>query len=389
VYKLSLENTLKSFIQCESITPNAKQALDFIEKILSESDFYIKRLTFNSEDTYPVDNLYASFGKGSPHLCFAGHVDVVPYGDISQWSCVPFEGETKNGRIYGRGAEDMKGSIIAWIFAMLEHIKDKKNFKGTISILLTGDEEGLAINGTTKVLEWLKNNNINIDSCIVGEPTNIKAVGDTIKVGRRGSLSCELKVNGEQGHVAYPDKASSPIPVLIKLLDKLINTPIDSGNDNFIASNLEVTSIDIGNEAMNIIPSEAQAVFNIRYNNLWDETSLFSWLYDKLNDVSLDSFKDINWNLTIKSSANSFLTKEGKFSSLILDSIFKITGLKANISTGGGTSDARFISQYCPVVEFGLVGRTMHQVDENISLDELKQLKSIYQHSIVNYFENF
>ena len=389
MYKLSLENTLKSFIQCESITPNAKQALDFVEEILSESDFYIKRLTFNSENTYPVDNLYASFGKGSPHLCFAGHVDVVPYGDISQWSYLPFGGETKNGRIYGRGAEDMKGSIIAWIFAMLEHIKDKKNFKGTISILLTGDEEGLAINGTSKVLEWLKNNNINIDSCIVGEPTNVKALGDTIKVGRRGSLSCELKVNGEQGHVAYPDKASNPIPVLIKLLDKLINTPIDSGNDNFIASNLEVTSIDIGNEAMNIIPSEARAVFNIRYNNLWDEASLFSWLNEKLKDVSLDSFKDINWNLIIKSSANSFLTKEGKFSSLILDSIFKITGLKANISTDGGTSDARFISQYCSVVEFGLVGRTMHQVDENISLDELKQLQSIYQHSIANYFENF
>ena len=389
MYKLSLENTLKSFIQCESITPNAKQALDFVEEILCESDFYIKRLTFNSKNTYPVDNLYASFGKGSPHLCFAGHVDVVPYGDISQWSYLPFGGETKNGRIYGRGAEDMKGSIIAWIFAMLEHIKDKKNFKGTISILLTGDEEGLAINGTSKVLEWLKNNNINIDSCIVGEPTNVKVLGDTIKVGRRGSLSCELKVNGEQGHVAYPDKASNPIPVLIKLLDKLINTPIDSGNDNFIASNLEVTSIDIGNEAMNIIPSEARAVFNIRYNNLWDEASLFSWLNEKLKDVSLDSFKDINWNLIIKSSANSFLTKEGKFSSLILDSIFKITGLKANISTDGGTSDARFISQYCSVVEFGLVGRTMHQVDENISLDELKQLQSIYQHSIANYFENF
>ena len=202
-------------------------------------------------------------------------------------------------------------------------------------------------------------------------------------------MLCELKVNGEQGHDAYPDKASNPIPVLIKLLDKLINTPIDSGNDNFIASNLEVTSIDIGNEAMNIIPSEARAVFNIRYNNLWDEASLFSWLNEKLKDVSLDSFKDINWNLIIKSSANSFLTKEGKFSSLILDSIFKITGLKANISTDGGTSDARFISQYCPVVEFGLVGRTMHQVDENISLDELKQLQSIYQHSIANYFENF
>jgi len=386
---LSLENTLKSFIQCESITPNAIQALDFIEKILSKNNFYTKKLNFVSEGTYPVDNLYASFGTGSPHLCFAGHVDVVPYGDISQWTCSPFAGEIKNGKIYGRGVEDMKGSIIAWIFAMLEYINTKKDFKGTISILLTGDEEGLAINGTSKVLEWLKSNSINIDSCIVGEPTNSEKIGDTIKVGRRGSLSCELKVHGQQGHVAYPHKASNPIPVLVKFLDKLINIPIDNGNDNFIASNLEITSIDIGNQAMNIIPADAQAIFNIRYNNLWDEKLLFSWIQKQLNDVTLDFSKDITWDLIIKSSANSFLTKEGNFSSLMLDSIFKITGLKANLSTGGGTSDARFISKYCPVVEFGLVGKTMHQVDENILINDLNQLKSIYKHSIVNYFKNF
>lgn len=369
----------RALIRCPSVTPADEGALDVLQKALTGLGFRCTRLPF--ED---IDNLYAEIGEGRPHLCFAGHTDVVPPGDVDEWTSPPFDAAVKDGKLWGRGASDMKGAIAAFVAAASRALKDGK-VKGKLSFLITGDEEAKGVNGTVKVLQWLNDQKINIDHCLVGEPSNPDAMGDMIKVGRRGSINCWLTITGKQGHVAYPHRASNPIPALMRKLLHLSETPLDEGYERFQPSSLQVTDIHIGNPAHNVIPGKASARFNIRFNPSWTGLSIQDWLRAQLDPIA----KEINaaYQLDCVVSGEAFLTTDTQFLGLLSSCIEEKTGRKPEYSTSGGTSDARFIKDYAPVAEFGLVGATMHQVDEHVDVGDIDLLADIYAAIIARYFE--
>jgi succinyl-diaminopimelate desuccinylase len=372
---------LQELIRCKSVTPEEGGALAHLEKLLTAHGFVCHRLKFSAPDTPDVDNLYARWGTTAPHLCFAGHTDVVPAGDAGAWSGDPFGGIIKDGFIYGRGAADMKGSIAAFAAAALEFVRVNKP-AGSISFLLTGDEEGPAVNGTKKVLEWLDQRGEKIDFCIVGEPTSRETLGDMVKIGRRGTLTGEITVPGVQGHVAYPQLADNPIPKLLTLLKTLDGLELDKGTAHFQPSNLEIITIDVGNPADNVIPASARATFNVRFNDQHTGASLEKKLRAALSSCGLP------YRLTVRAGGESFYTPPGKYSEMLQKSIRKITGLTPELSTAGGTSDARFIKQYCPVIEFGIVGRTAHKTDECVAVRDVTALAAIYGEILKAYYSS-
>lgn len=345
----------------------------------------MERVTFQDEDTPDVENLFASIGSGAPHFVFAGHTDVVPAGAESDWQHGPFEGNVEGGVLYGRGAVDMKGGIASFAAAALDFVNSQgPGFGGTLSFLITGDEEGPAVNGTVKLLEWADAQGHEFDACIVGEPTNPNILGDAIKVGRRGSLSGIVTVTGVQGHAAYPHLAENPIPGLTRLMTALNELKLDEGNERFQPSNLEIVTVDVGNPAFNVIPARAECRFNIRYNDTWTLDSLKTRILETLEAVGLGTLKlDVAFR---RDASESFLTKDETLIAALSNAISEETGRTPELSTGGGTSDARFIKNYCPVVEFGLVGQTMHKVDECVPVDDLDRLAAIYRRFLTSYF---
>jgi succinyl-diaminopimelate desuccinylase len=353
--------------------------------VLKGAGFEAHRVTFAEPGTAPVENLYARIGSEKPHLCFAGHTDVVPPGDEATWSHPPFAGEIADGTLYGRGAVDMKGAVACMVAASLEHLAARHGkTKGSISFLITGDEEGIAVNGTIKLLTWATERGERFDHCILGEPSNAAAIGDTIKVGRRGSLNGMLVITGKQGHVAYPQLADNPVRGLVTLMSALMATPLDHGSAHFDASNLEFTSIDIGNTVVNLIPGEARARFNIRFNDCHSRTSLKTLIEHRAREAAGERVKwRIDWE---PSNADVFFTGPSPFLELVVAAIKEVTGAEPKLSTTGGTSDARFIKDYCPVLEFGLVGATMHQVDERTAVADLAKLTAVYRTILERYF---
>ena len=374
---------LQDLVRCPSVTPQEGGALQLLRRVLGDAGFDVDIVRFAAPNTPDVDNLFAKIGSGAPHFAFAGHADVVPPGDADKWRFDPFAGEIADGKIWGRGTADMKGGVAAFATAALSFLKKHGTPKGTISFLITGDEEGPAINGTVKLLEWAKAHGEVFDHCIVGEPTNPNALGDMIKIGRRGSLTGRLTVHGKQGHVGYPHLAENPIPAMLRLLGALKAKPLDNGTSHFDASNLEVTTVDTGNPATNVIPGEVRAVFNIRFNDLWTPESLAA----ELSALCATVADGARYTLTFEpTNAVAFLTTPGDFTTLVATAVQEVTGRTPQLSTTGGTSDARFIQNYCPVVEFGLVGQTMHQVDEHVAVSDVEQLSLIYERILEKYF---
>ena len=382
INQVEAQNILQDFLRIESVTPDAKKSFDFLEKLFKKYNFEIHRVKFGSADTIEVENMFAIIGSGGPHLNFAGHVDVVPPGELNSWKHPPFSGHIEDGIIYARGAEDMKGAVIASIVAGINYY-ERMDSKGTLSYMLTGDEEGVAINGTKPLIKWVNDQGIKINDCIVTEPTNKELIGDNIKIGRRGSLSCDLRIIGKQGHVAYPEKANNPITHAIKALSK-ITGQLDEGSEHFLPTNIEITSIDVNNPTHNIIPELVHVSLNVRFNDSWNEISLIEYIKNRLSSA-LDE-AEITFDLRKISLADVYYTGSGKLTDLLQKAIFNKTNIDAKLSTFGGTSDGRFIAKYCPVVEFGLVGRTMHQVDEKIRIDDFFLLTEIYIEFIDNYF---
>ncbi|MCC6983528.1 MAG: succinyl-diaminopimelate desuccinylase [Bauldia sp.] len=364
----------QALIRCRSVTPEEGGALAYLEALLAGAGFSVERPMFADPATYAVENLFATIGSGGPHFVFAGHTDVVPAGDEAGWTHPPFAGEIANGRLYGRGAVDMKGSVAAFAAAALDFLRGGGLRRGTLSFLITGDEEGQAVNGTARLLRWAADRGHRFDACVVGEPTSVQALGDAIKVGRRGSLSGTIEVTGKQGHVAYPERADNPVPRLVKLLAALTAEKLDAGSERFQPSNLEVVSVDVGNAAFNVIPARATAKFNIRFNDRWTYPTLTRWVEARLDGAGAGAYRLTYEPMT----SDAFLTQSDTVIGAISAAIRSVTGKTPALSTGGGTSDARFIKDYCPVVEFGPVGTTMHQVDENIPVEELRALTRIY-----------
>ena len=384
---------LAALIRCPSVTPAEGGALSSLEAMLKPLGFAIERPVFREDGTPDVENLYARRSGNGPHLMFAGHTDVVPVGDEAAWTHPPFSAAIANGEMYGRGAVDMKGGIACFIAALARHIAQKGAPKGSVSLLITGDEEGPSINGTIKLLEWAAAKGESWDASIVGEPTNPDQLGDMIKIGRRGSLSGTVTVSGRQGHVAYPHLADNPVRGLITLTDALLNPVFDKGTRDFQPTNLEVTSIDVGNPATNVIPAKASATFNIRFNDTWDAETVQAEIHNRLDTASgrkkyrKGRKEPIEFELVWKDRpSHVFLTRDDKLIETLSGSVAAVTGRKPQLSTSGGTSDARFIKDYCPVVEFGLVGKTMHMVDERVALDDLETLTVIYQRFIEDWF---
>jgi succinyl-diaminopimelate desuccinylase len=376
----------RALVQCPSVTPAEGGALTLLEGLLRSAGFSVERPVFSEDGTPAIDNLYARIGQGSPCLVFAGHTDVVPPGTTEAWTHPPFGATVVDGRLYGRGAEDMKGGVAASVAAVLAHLEQHGPPKqGSIAFLITGDEEGPAINGTVKLLAWAKARGEPMDHCILGEPTNVDFVGDMIKIGRRGSLTGHLTVHGKQGHVAYPERAENPVHGMTRLLTGLLASPLDSGTKHFAPSNLEVTTVDVGNPTSNVVPNEAKATFNIRFNDTWDPQSLEAEIRRRLEIAAGGT---VRHTATFgKTNAVAFVTEPGAFVTLVAEAVSAVTGLTPKLSTTGGTSDARFIKDYCPVIEFGLVGRTMHQIDENIGLADLDLLTRVYARVIEQYFK--
>ena len=375
---------LQSLIRCASITPHEGGALDYLEQLFTKSGFTCHRLKFSDKNTPDVDNLFARFGTSAPHLCFAGHTDVVPPGDEQIWKHPPFSATIDDSKIYGRGACDMKGAVAAFAAAALDYVAAHKSKPGSISFLITGDEEGPAVNGTVKVLKWMKEHGHTPDHCIVGEPTCPDILGDTIKIGRRGSLSFVVDVQGKQGHVAYPLKADNPVPKLARFVDRISQIEIDGGNAHFDTSTLAITSFDVGNPATNVIPARATAKFNIRYNTLHTPVRL-----NALINLHADAVKaELGgiWNVIAYEGADVFMTEPGPFVKLVQDAVHAETGITPKLSTSGGTSDARFVKDYCPVLELGPLNTSMHQTDEHIGVEELKAMTRIYRRVIESYF---
>ncbi len=375
----------RDLVRCRSITPENGGALDYLQALLTAVGFSVRRVTFAEPSAAPVENLYARIGSERPNLMFAGHTDVVPPGDEAAWRHAPFAGDVAGGVLFGRGAVDMKGGIACFVAAAFDHLAAHggRPKKGSISLLITGDEEGAAVNGTIKLLPWAAARGESFDHCILGEPSNVEVIGDTIKAGRRGSLSGTLVVNGRQGHVAYPERADNPIRGLVTLIAAL-QGPLDEGSAHFDPSHLEFTSVDVGNPTVNLIPGEARARFNIRYNDRHSQTALKTLIERRANAAADGHIHHtFEWQ---PSNADVFLTKPGPFTELAAAAIAEVTGHTPKLSTSGGTSDARFIKNYCPVLEFGLVGETMHQVDERVPVADLVALTAIYRRVIERYF---
>src|SRR5665647_2716331 len=375
----------RDLLRCPSVTPAEGGALAFLEGVLKQAGFTVHRMTFSEPGAADVENLYARIGSTAPHLSFAGHTDVVPPGDEKAWTHPPFAGAVDNGQLFGRGAVDMKGGIACAVAAILDHLAANGGKpKGSISFLITGDEEGIAVNGTPKLLAWAAARGEKFDHCLLGEPSNVEELGDTIKIGRRGSLNGHLIVSGKQGHVAYPDRADNPVRGLVALIAALQAEPLDSGSAQFSASHLEFTSVDVGNKTVNLIPGEARARFNIRFNDCHTLDSLKALIEARAAKAAGGKIKfAFVWE---PSNAGVFVTKPGPFTELVTQAIAEVTGRKPVLSTTGGTSDARFITQFCPVVEFGLVGQTMHQVNERVAIADLRALTVIYRKIIDKYF---
>jgi succinyl-diaminopimelate desuccinylase len=373
----------RDLLRCPSVTPAEGGALAYLEGVLKGAGFAVHRVVFTEPGTAPVENLYARIGAQAPHLVFAGHTDVVPPGEEAAWKHPPFAGEVADGMLYGRGAVDMKGGIACAVAAALDHLGARGGQpKGSISFLITGDEEGIAVNGTVKLLKWAAERGEKFDHCILAEPSNAAAIGDAIKIGRRGSLNGTLVVLGKQGHVAYPQLAENPVRGLVTLMSALM-TPLDRGSQHFEPSNLEFTSIDIGNRVVNLIPAEARARFNLRYNDHHSQKSVKTLI----ERHAADAAQRIRWRIEWEpSNADVFITAAGPFTDLMVAAIAEVTGRRPNLATGGGTSDARFIKDYCPVLEFGLLGQTMHQTDERTAVADLTTLTAIYRRALDRYF---
>jgi succinyl-diaminopimelate desuccinylase len=374
----------QALIRCPSVTPRDEGALGVLEEALKPLGFACTRLTFG-EGEARVENLYARFGAGAPNFCFAGHTDVVPPGDLKQWRHAPFAAEIDNGVLYGRGAADMKSAIAAFA-AAVSRVLAKGKPNGSIALLITGDEEGEAVNGTKRVLDWLHEKGERLDHCLVGEPTSVAAVGDTLKIGRRGSLNAVATVKGVQGHVAYPAKARNPIPALAEFVARLSALKLDTGTDEFEPSTLSFTSVDVGNGAVNVIPAEARAAFNIRFNDKHTPETLQTLLNGQAFAVSSATGCEIELGFSV--SGVAFVTKPGPFTDLLVKATQAVTGRAPRFSTSGGTSDARFIKDHCPVAELGLAGTTMHQVDECVPVADIGKLADIYEAVLHAYFSH-
>jgi succinyl-diaminopimelate desuccinylase len=368
-------------VRCPSVTPAAAAVLDLLSDRLKVLGFSIHRVPFQAEGTERVDNLFARLGEDGPHLAFAGHVDVVPPGDSQAWQHGPFAGEIVDGVLYGRGAADMKSGVACFVAAVAGYLAEHgRPRQGSISLVLTGDEEGPSVNGTAPLLRWMDEHGHRPDACLVGEPTSVARNGDMMKVGRRGSAIGRLVVEGRQGHTAYPHRADNPAHRIVHMLERILAEPIDGGTEFFEPSNLQVTSIDIGNPSSNVIPAEATARFNIRYNDLQDRDRLEAWLRRHCDAVGGA------YRLELVSSGDAFLTAPGMFTELVSGAVESCMGARPEPSTSGGTSDARFVKNYCPVVELGLVGQTMHQVDERVSVADIRSLTRCYQTILERWF---
>jgi succinyl-diaminopimelate desuccinylase len=374
----------QALIRCRSVTPDEGGALELLEQVLRPAGFVCHRLVFSEPGTPDVDNLYARIGDGAPNLCFAGHTDVVPPGDEARWRHPPFEGVIEDGLLCGRGAVDMKGAIACFVAAAMQHLAGRAPRRGSISLLITGDEEGPSINGTTKVLGWLNERGERLDACVVGEPSNPVALGDEIKIGRRGSLNGWLTITGKQGHVAYPHLAANPITGLIAALAALTADRLDEGTEHFARSNLEVTTVDVGNATVNIIPTEAKARFNVRYNDLHTAETLVARIGAHV-EAALGGRPDISHELKFARTGDAFLTRPGPLVETLSEAVAAVTGRTPALTTSGGTSDARFIKDHCPVIELGLVNATIHQIDEHVTLDDLEALTRIYRRFLDRY----
>ena len=373
----------RDLVRCPSVTPEDAGALGVLEAALKAVSFETHRILFTESGTPDVDNLFATIGSGAPHLVYAGHTDVVPTGDVSRWTHDPFAAEIADGVLYGRGASDMKGGIAAFVAASIDYVKKHGAPKGALSFLITGDEEGPSINGTVKMLDWAMARGEKFDHAIVGEPTNVDKLGDTIKIGRRGSLNGRIRVIGKQGHVAYPHRADNPAPAMARIVSALTSHELDRGTAHFDPTNLEVTSIDIGNPAVNVIPGEARVQFNIRFNDLWSLETLQARIREVVTQAAGDAKVELEF---LPSNAVSFLTQPGDFTDLVSNAVKDVTGVTPELSTSGGTSDARFITRFCPVVEFGLTNETIHAVDENARVADIDALTAVYARIIERYF---
>ena len=376
----------QALVACESVTPAEGGALDYLQGVLGSAGFECTRLPFKLDDGPEVDNLFARFGTGEPHICFAGHTDVVPVGDSGAWTHAPFGAKIVDGVMYGRGTSDMKGGIAAFVAAACAAV-DAGDVPGSLSFLITGDEEGPAVNGTKPVLAWMADNGHTPDHCLVGEPTNPDALGDAMKIGRRGSLNITIQVRGQQGHVAYQHLANNALAGLIRVLADLQGRVLDEGTEHFLPSNLEVTNVDVGNTAVNIIPARATGRLNIRYNDLHTEASLRA-LVDGWVSEALDG-SGLTHDIAYKCSGDAFRTDPGELTGALSAAVEHISGRQPKLSTSGGTSDARFIKDYCPVIEYGLTNGTIHQVDECARVDDICDLAQTYRAFLANYFEAF
>ncbi len=375
----------EALIRCPSVTPAEAGALALLEVVLSAAGFACHRMTFTEPGTPDVDNLYARRGTGGRNLCFAGHTDVVPPGDLAAWTSPPFEPVIRDGNLYGRGAVDMKGAVACFVSAALLAIERAEiGDDNSISLLITGDEEGPSINGTAKVLAWLAERGERLDACLVGEPSNPVALGDEIKIGRRGSMNGELIVHGRQGHAAYPAKADNPVPKIARFIDRLSRQSIDEGTDHFEPSNCQVTMVSVPNTAANVIPALARATFNLRYNDLWTRASIEDWV--RLQCAAVAEATGATYDVSFSGTGEVFLTAPGPLVKTMQSAVQDMTGRVPALTTGGGTSDARFIKDYCPVFEFGLVNRTIHQVDEHVAIADLHLLTGIYERFLATYF---
>ncbi|MFY9656288.1 MAG: succinyl-diaminopimelate desuccinylase [Methylocystis sp.] len=373
----------RDLIRCPSVTPADAGALDVLQHFLTAAGFSCVRKIFTEPGTPEVDNLFAKIGDGAPHLVFAGHTDVVPAGDLSRWRHDPFAGEIEGERVWGRGASDMKGAIAAFAVAARDFLREHGKPSGAISFLITGDEEGPSINGTTKLLDWARDQGEHFDHCVVGEPSCVSSLGDMIKIGRRGSLNGRVTIEGVQGHVAYPERAENPLPKMARLVAALSGHRFDEGSAHFGASNLEFTTIDVGNPAVNVIPARATAAFNIRFNDLWTPEQL----ENEIRTVAAQAVGDSAKIDFTPCNARAFLTKPGSFVALVSQAVAETTGRTPELSTTGGTSDARFIVRDCEVVEFGLLNESIHKIDENAALEDIDRLTNTYRRLLELYFE--
>ena len=375
----------QALIRCPSVTPAEGGALGVLEDVLKPCGFACHRLRMTAPGTADVENLYARLGSTSPHLCFAGHTDVVPAGDERAWTRPPFAAEVADGVLYGRGAVDMKGAIACFLAAALGYLEADGGLKrGSLSFLITGDEEAVAINGTPKLIDWLRARGETLDACLVGEPTSAQAVGDEIKIGRRGYLNAKLTVHGKQGHSAYAERAVNPIPKLARMIDRISTTPLDSGSKHFQPSSLEATIVSVANTATNVIPGAAQANFNIRYNDLHTRAGIEAWVKARLQAAAEEV--GASFSLAFEGSGDVFLTEPGPLVGAMAAAIQAVTGRAPALTTNGGTSDARFLKDLCPVVEAGLVNATAHQVDERVAIADLATLTAVYRRFIDGYF---